>query len=295
MWRATLTGSAKQRSRLEKKLDRRPNDRKTVGELGDLLYDLGQYDDAVPIFERGVELGNESRRMRLRFARLHVALHRIHEAGATPTVEPWLHLSQSLEHYQHVLKSSETMHMPAVLMEVALVHYRLNHHQACATLCAHHLAQFPSSPLTPMVTVLAAHVLVRAGQYKEAAIYYAELLLNPPPCQLQMGRHVLAGALPNGPYDNEVDGDDRAPDFDLTLDREEYDAILLFSPPPHRWGVHMEIGLVRLDPPPHHPATPPSHHPATLPPCQPTNPPTHQPRYTSRWGRASWRRRPTAR
>ena len=88
MWRATLTGSAKQRSRLEKKLDRRPNDRKTVGELGDLLYDLGQYDDAVPIFERGVELGNESRRMRLRFARLHVALHRIHEAGATPTVEP---------------------------------------------------------------------------------------------------------------------------------------------------------------------------------------------------------------
>jgi hypothetical protein len=197
------------------------------------LYEQGQYEYAKRVFAQSVAAGNDGRQMRLRMARTVLALYRIkldedehHQSLAeTRASQGYQHmgpeearttLRRAMEDLALVLEYPQTLHQPATLFELATVYYRVNDHQQCCTLLAHHFQMFPASPLTPFVCYLSAHVLMYARNWKRAAEYYQQLTLEPVP---------LTMASQEAPP-----GDDNN------------DAVPLIEPPPHSWGVMMECG-----------------------------------------------------
>ena len=96
-----------------------------------------------------------------------------------------------------VLEYPQTLHQPATL-ELATVYYRVNDHQQCCTLLAHHFQMFPASPLTPFVCYLSAHVLMYARNWKRAAEYYQQLTLEPVPLTM------VSQAAPPGDDNNDA-------------------------------------------------------------------------------------------
>jgi len=82
VWAADLSEDALQKERYERKLYQRPRDRSALMAYSDFLYDRGQYEAAIPIYEQSIFAGNESRRPRLRLARCRLAMHHIHGHAA---------------------------------------------------------------------------------------------------------------------------------------------------------------------------------------------------------------------
>ena len=71
-------------------------DKETLILFSDFLYDRGQYEDAIKIFEQSLAAGNEGRRLRCRLARARLCLYRITIAHAHKT-PPLLHDSAVAE------------------------------------------------------------------------------------------------------------------------------------------------------------------------------------------------------
>jgi hypothetical protein len=90
VWAADLSEDALQKERYERKLYQRPKDRSTLQAFSDFLYDRGQYEAAIPLYEQSVKAGNEARRPRLRLARCRLAMHHIysHASHHAPPLAP---------------------------------------------------------------------------------------------------------------------------------------------------------------------------------------------------------------
>lgn len=171
MWASSKGPAADRRARFERRLQGRPLDRNTLLAYQEFLFCIGDFTAAERIFDRSLQAGNDGFGMRLRMARVQLALmraaHNHHVLDGTHGTisvcdieERRGRLEKAMDHLTVCAEEPQLLSDAESLFECAGVLFSLCRFGACITLLHHLLARHSGHPLTPFAAWMNAHAYV---------------------------------------------------------------------------------------------------------------------------------------